>query len=105
MALTEQEQALLDELTRRASAPDESDFEIEIFSGDKGARIPLSHGKQWLADNFGIDAEQAEGDGAAEGDGGGAGKKTAAKPGAKPGAEPARTSYFAKKAAGTQGTH
>ena len=103
MALTEQEQALLDDLTRRASEPGDDDFEIEIFAGDKGARIPLSHGRKWLADNFGIGAEAPEGDGggaAAEGDAGG--KKPAAK--ARPAAEPARTSYFGKKA-GTQGTH
>jgi len=54
MGLTPDEQKLLDELTARAAEPDAADFEVEIFSGDKGARIPLAHAKGWLYKEFGI---------------------------------------------------
>jgi hypothetical protein len=54
MALTPAQQAQLDELTKLASAADEDDFEVEIFSGDKGARIPHSQAKTWLFKEFGI---------------------------------------------------
>lgn len=85
MALTADEQKLLDELTAKASQQDaDSDYEIEIFSGDKGARIPFSQGQAWLYKEFGIGeapAPPADG-GGDQGDGGGdqgagKGKKTA----------------------------
>jgi hypothetical protein len=101
MALSADEQKILDELTAKAAEPDaDSAYEVEIFSGEKGARIPISEARDWLRENFGIGAAPAAAD--AGGDGGqGQGKapkKTAA-------AEPARMSYFGKKTAGTQGTH
>jgi hypothetical protein len=54
--LTEEEQSLLDELTKRSQEPDGADdFEIEVYSKDgHGARIPFSRGSKWLYDNFGI---------------------------------------------------
>lgn len=55
MGLSADEQKLLDELTAKASQPDaDEEFEIEIFDGGKGARIPFRHGKSWLESNFGI---------------------------------------------------
>ncbi len=99
MALSADEQKLLDELTARAAEPDpDSDFEIEIFNGERGARIPFSKGAQWLADNFGIGLDKSAGtDGDA--DGGGEGKKppTAKKDNA---GTAARGGYFVKKPAG-----
>jgi hypothetical protein len=55
--LTEDEQKLLDELTQRASEPDEDDsYEIEIYDTSKGrgARVPYRQGKKWLYENFGL---------------------------------------------------
>jgi hypothetical protein len=54
MPLTPDERKLLEELTAKANSPDAEDFEIEIFSGDKGARIPFSQGAKWLHETFGI---------------------------------------------------
>jgi len=95
MALTADEQKLLDELTAKASQPDaDSDYEIEIFSGDKGARIPFSQGRAWLFKEFGIGDPPAApagdaGDGGQDpGDGKTPGKKT-------PGVRAA--GYFGKK--------
>lgn len=60
--LSDDEQKLLDELNERANAPDEDDYEIEIYDTAKGrgARIPVSKGKSWLYDNFGIGEPSAE---------------------------------------------
>jgi hypothetical protein len=54
--LTSDEAKLLEELTARANEPDEDDYEIEIYDTEKkrGARIPVSKGKSWLFENFGI---------------------------------------------------
>jgi hypothetical protein len=54
--LTADEQKLLDELTERANSADEEDYEIEIYDTSKGrgARIPVSKGKGWLFENFGL---------------------------------------------------
>jgi hypothetical protein len=93
VALTSDEQKLLDELTAKASAPDADDFEIEIFSGDKGARVPISKAGKWLFDNFGIgDAPAAPAADSAGGDQADKGDKQQA-------GAPARGSYFGKKAA------
>ena len=55
--LTDEEKKLLEDLTNKANAedPDEK-FEIEIYdtSQGRGARVPYSHGKKWLFDNFGL---------------------------------------------------
>jgi hypothetical protein len=106
MALSADEQALLDELTRKASEPDaDGDYEIEIFSGDKGARIPFSKGQKWLLDNFGIGeppaAAAAAGDAGGQGDGAGRAQGGKGKPGRQGAAEPTQLgSYFGKRAAG-----
>lgn len=70
--LNADEQKLLEELTARASAPDDDDdFEIEVYdtTAGKGARIPFAKGKDWLFNTFGIGEAPA----AAAGEGGGAG--------------------------------
>lgn len=54
MALTPAQQKMLEDLTALAEAPDADDFEIEIFSGDKGARVPYSKAASWLHAEFGI---------------------------------------------------
>jgi uncharacterized membrane protein YgcG len=76
MALNNDEKKLLEELTARASAPDEDDdFEIEVYdtTAGKGARIPYGKGKNWLHEVFGIgEAPAAPGGGG--GDGGGSGE-------------------------------
>lgn len=57
MALTPDEQKLLDELTEKSKTetPDES-FEIEVYdtANGRGARVPFSHGKKWLFENLGL---------------------------------------------------
>ena len=53
--LTDAQQKQLDELTALASAPDEEDFEVQIWEGDKGAQVPYSKGRSWLQKTFGID--------------------------------------------------
>lgn len=58
MALTPEQQQQLDELTALAKEPEPSeDFEMEIYDGPKGARIPYSKGRKYLQDNFGIDLD------------------------------------------------
>lgn len=54
--LTADERKLLEELTAREAEPDEDDYEIEIYdtAKGKGARLPVSQGKKFLFDNFGI---------------------------------------------------
>jgi hypothetical protein len=94
MALSADEQKLLDELTAKASAPDaDDDWELEIFDGARGARLPISKAAGWLHQNFGIGdapapAAPAAGDGG-QGDGGQGDGQAAG-----------RKSYFGKKAAG-----
>jgi hypothetical protein len=54
--LTPEQQASLDELLAARDAPDaEEDFDVEIYSGDKGARVPFSKAKNFLRDSFGIE--------------------------------------------------
>lgn len=59
--LNEEQQKALDDLLALRDSPDQpdEDFEIEIYSGDKGARVPFSKGKSWLKDTFGIDIGDA----------------------------------------------
>lgn len=95
MGLTDDEKSLLEELTRKSEEPDaDEDYEIEIFAGDKGARVPFSKGKKWLFETFGIgdppEAPAGDDDGQADD-----GKSKAA----GQGSGPARKSYFAKKQA------
>lgn len=90
MGLTADEKKLLDQLSAKANEPDHEDFEIEIFDGAKGARVPFSQGAKWLFETFGIGeppAPAASADGGEGGDGGGQG-------------DPAPKSYFGKRAAG-----
>lgn len=71
MGLSAEEKKLLEELTAKAKEPDAEDFEIEIWDGGKGARVPFSQGSKWLFENLGIGEQPAPppGDGGA-GDGG-----------------------------------
>jgi hypothetical protein len=60
MALSDEEKAQLEALTKKANEPDpEDDFEMEIFDGAKGARLPYSKGKSWLEETFGINLTPA----------------------------------------------
>jgi hypothetical protein len=82
VALSKEEQAQLDALTQKASEPDtDNDFEIEIGSGDKYARVPYHKGRSYLQEHFGIDldpevANSGGAESAAEGESG-KGKKPA----------------------------
>lgn len=42
-----------------AAESGEADYEVEVRSGDKSARIPASQAKSWLKEHFGIGAEEA----------------------------------------------
>jgi hypothetical protein len=53
--LTPEQAKQLKELQAAADAPDEDDFDIEIWAGDRGARVPYSRGRSWLRDTFGLD--------------------------------------------------
>jgi hypothetical protein len=58
MALSKEEQEQLDALTAKANEPDpQEDFEMEIYDGPKGARVPYSKGRSWLQTHFGIDLD------------------------------------------------
>lgn len=72
--LTDDEARALKDLQAKADAPDEEDFDIEIFDGDKGARVPYSKGRSWLKQTFGIDVGDAP---AADAEEGGADDKPA----------------------------
>jgi hypothetical protein len=88
MALSAEEQAQLDALTEKANAKDpEPDFEMEIYDGPKGARVPYSKGRKWLQDNFNIDLDP---DPASEA--GDDGKDPAAKNQGKPGTKSTKES-------------
>jgi hypothetical protein len=53
---------------------DNDDFEVEIFDGHKGARVPYSKAKPWLSTTFGIDLKPpGDGDKGDKGDKGGKG--------------------------------
>lgn len=73
MALSADEKKLMEELLAKSKEPDADDFEIEIFDGSKGARIPFSQGSKWLFETFGIGEgppPPPAGDGGGQGDGG-----------------------------------
>lgn len=58
MALSDEEKAQLDALTAKQKEPDEQpDFEMEIYDGPKGARVPYSKGRSWLQREFNIDLD------------------------------------------------
>jgi hypothetical protein len=81
MALSKEEQEQLDALTAKANAPEEDeDFEMEIYDGSKGARVPYRKGRSWLQQNFGIDLDPNPGNEADDD-----GKDSAGKNGGKPG--------------------
>lgn len=46
-----------------AGMDDGDDFEIEVWEGDKGARVPYSKGKSWFERTFGIDLDADDGKG------------------------------------------
>jgi hypothetical protein len=68
--LTPDQARALADLQALADAPDDEDFDIEIWEGDKGARVPYSKGKGFLA-KLGIDVGDPP---AADDDGGQDGK-------------------------------
>jgi hypothetical protein len=53
--LTPEQAQQLADLQAQADAPDDEDFDVEIWEGDKGARVPYSKGRGWLSKTFGID--------------------------------------------------
>lgn len=64
MALSDEEKAQLDALTKKANEPDaDDDFEIEIYDGQKGARVPYRKGRGYLQEHFGIDLDPDPGKG------------------------------------------
>lgn len=55
MALSDEEKATLEALTKKANEPDEDDFDIEIWDETgAGAKVPYRKGRTWLQ-RFGID--------------------------------------------------
>src|SRR5277367_4273468 len=68
MALSDEEKAQLAALIEKDKAPDpDSDFEIEIYDGPKGARLPYSRGRKYLQDHFGIDLDPEPADDSGQG--------------------------------------
>ena len=58
MALNDEEKAALAELLEKDKEPDTAeDFEIEIYDGSRGARVPYSKGRSYLQTHFGIDLD------------------------------------------------
>lgn len=53
--LTPDQAKQLADLQAQQDAPDEDDFDIEIWEGDKGARVPYSKGRSWLSKTFNLD--------------------------------------------------
>lgn len=100
MGLSDEEKATLAALQKKAEEPDpDEDFEIEIYDGPKGARVPYSKGRSWLRDTFGIDIGDAPNGNDDGHDGGETGKaaKLAGKEGAgKEGPEGTARRYFKK---------
>ncbi len=87
-------------------ADDDDDFEIEIFSEGKGARLPFRQGKSWLEENLGLKfgspaADAGDGGDGGDGQGGAAGAAGTGKggTGGKPASTstPAARSYFGGK--------
>ncbi len=54
MGLNAQEKAALDALLAKEQADDDEEFEIEIWSGQDGARVPYRKGKDWFEKTFGV---------------------------------------------------
>jgi hypothetical protein len=61
--LSKDEQKLLEQLEARRDAPDEPDVDVEIWEGDKGARMPLSKAAGWLGKTLGINLGPDDDDG------------------------------------------
>lgn len=60
MALSDEEKAQLDALTKKANEPEPEDFSIEIWDETgAGAKVPYSQGKSWLQ-RFGIGLDEPE---------------------------------------------
>lgn len=79
MGLSDEEKATLEALTKKANEPDDDDnFEIEIYDGQRGARVPYRKGRGYLQEHFGIDLDPNPGEGAA--DDGKSGRKATGKP-------------------------
>lgn len=56
--LTADEAKALKDLQAKADAPDEDDFEVEIFDGERGTRVPYSKARSWLQTHFSIDLDE-----------------------------------------------
>jgi hypothetical protein len=67
----DQEKQLNDLLAMREAPDDDDDFEIEIYDGSKGARVPYRKGKSFLSQHFGIDLEAPPAESAPPADAGG----------------------------------
>jgi hypothetical protein len=65
--LTPEQAQQLKDLQAQADAPDDEDFDVEIWDGDKGARVPYSKGRSWLSKTFGFDLGDAPADDGDEG--------------------------------------
>ena len=64
MGLSDEEKATLEALTKKANEPDDEDnFEIEIYDGQRGARVPYRKGRGYLQEHFGIDLDPDPGKG------------------------------------------
>jgi hypothetical protein len=68
VGLSKEEKEQLEKLTAKANEPDEEDFEIEIGSGDRYARVPYSRGRSYLQQHFGIDLDPNTGEDSADED-------------------------------------
>jgi hypothetical protein len=67
--LNDDEKSLLDKLLKKQDEPDDDDFEVELWNGDKGAKLPFSKARKFLSDAFGVDLGEPPDAGEAEGDG------------------------------------
>jgi hypothetical protein len=105
MALSAEEKAQLDALMAKDKEPDpDDDFEIEIYDGSKGARLPYRRGRSYLQEHFGIDLDPDPGKDAGDSGGkGGAKRETSGKTddsktgGKAGGAEETAQGYWSKR--------
>lgn len=89
--LTKDEQAILDDLTKRAAEPDAEDFEVEIYdtNAGRGMRLPFSQARAKAYEWFGIGEAPAEPSTSDAGE----------PPAGKSDPEPPQQGYFGRKSA------
>jgi hypothetical protein len=76
MGLSDEEKATLEALTAKSKEPDDDDnFEIEIYDGQRGARVPYRKGRGYLQEHFGIDLDPDPGKASDDGKSGSKGGK------------------------------